>query len=817
MGKGTHEALYGALKKKVAESPNQTRDVTIKGVLEAFEATGPAPGGNPTGEDLQNALDSYKPKLQRTCPGYNAQPMEKKTMEARYEYSRECRNAMMTIITEDVMRDRIFDQIAKGMFQKDFGKQVPDKVKPFRWVDKLIKIGASNEVRYHNEEVVALAMLATSYKYDRKPGKQAAKELFRKTRFDHYVNDLKLSENEAEKKAKKELETAMDRLLNLVLKQMEADCPPMDVADQARDAILTGTANKLPGGLEGAYRKIMNPGSYLAWNVKDMSSDFASFGRSLDVNEYNRLFRPREMNSTTTHDAIVSMVANPFYAILDADNLANNQMVGLQPKGEKENPDLSAAMAFGSDISSGLAQARNEMKVRKMLPRFALKGGDDRGVRDLDTDISIYSNKHGRTVIIVSDPISTKNGLHITASADVPGKLINRKFADKMAALRQQSVAHDRFMHSSGKYRSMKSALKALASTRIPDNISKKQARKLEKRIKDLQKATKAYLDRKNKQFRDRGTTEGKDPYEQARYNFAKQMDSYLEDLLPKAKYLREHAETMEKVLSAEQSEAKQMRKAKGQLVLKNPDLTPFQRSVREEDLKFEEEERQRELERFRKEDADRKARAEEEAKATKQQADEGDALNAELADMEKDIAPEMMNAPQQAPKEMGPVLKAATEKAEHAYQQALESGDPKEIQARGEDLLATRAVWQTILAGYMTRSAIGAQFQNIAEGGQLDKLVNGMKNNTRFRERLAKTDMSSKVAFEQNADTTASMTGKYVVKTITLSLKRVARNNNNIINTDSNNIINTNSNNIINTNSNANQKSAMKGGPQAG
>ncbi len=75
-----------------------------------------------------------------------------------------------------------------------------------------------------------------------------------------------------------------------------------------------------------------------------------------------------------------------------------------------------------------------------------------------------------------------------------------------MAEFKRKSVAHDRFLHSSWKYRSLKSALNTLVGTRIPDNISKKQAKKLEKRIKDLQKATDAYLKRKEGQFRGRGT-----------------------------------------------------------------------------------------------------------------------------------------------------------------------------------------------------------------------------------------------------------------------------------------------------------------------
>ncbi len=214
-----------------------------------------------------------------------------------------------------------------------------------------------------------------------------------------------MPEPEAKIKVENELGNVLDRLLQLVENQMKADCPPLTVADQARDAILAGTVDKLPDGLEGAFRKIINPGSGLAWNIKDITNNFRHFGRLVKADEYKNRFRPYEVNSTTTHEAVISHVANPFYAILDGPTLTNKQVVGLQPKSPKENPDFSAAMAYGGDIGSGFTQSQNELKWKR-LPRFALENGDDRGVRDLDNDISIYSNQRGRTVIIVSGPVT---------------------------------------------------------------------------------------------------------------------------------------------------------------------------------------------------------------------------------------------------------------------------------------------------------------------------------------------------------------------------------------------------------------------------
>ena len=800
MGKGTHEALYAAMRAKATANPEQSHDATRDETIREFEATGPAPEGNPTGAQLQTALNDYMQMLNGMHLGFEAPPMDPDTMVRRYEYSAECRKVMAKIVAEEVQRDRIFANTAEKLFKKDFGDQVKKRVDPLRWMEKLIKIGGSKEDTYHNEEVVALSMLAHSYRAGQK---EAGDELFRQTRLKHYTENLKLTEQEAKAKVEDELKNALDRLLQMVENQMKADCPPLNVADQARDAILSETADKLPGGLEGAFRKIINPGSSLAWNIKDITNNFAHFGRAIDDNEYKSRFRPYEVNSTTTHEAVITHVANPFYAILDGPNLTNRQVVGLQPKSSKEDPEFSAAVAYSADIASGFTQSQNELKWKR-LPRFALDKSDDRGVRDLDNDISIFSNQRGRTVIIVSGPVTIENGLKIPVRTEVPGQLLNRNFDEKMAELKRKSVAHDRFMHSSGKYRSMKSALNTLAGTRIPDNISKKQAKKLEKRIKDLQKATDAYLKRKEGQFRKRGTNRGKDEYEQARYSFAKGMKSYLEDLAIKAKYIREHTETVEKVVRAEANEAKHMKE--GHLVLENPDLTAFQRSVYAEDLTFRQAKEKEEQAKRQREEEEKKARAAKEEAEKQKMAEASDEFDAILTDVEKNIAPEMMNAPKNLVKEMGPALKSATKQAEQAFDQALAGGNKDEISKSGENLLATQAVWEMIKSGYTLDPKIGARLQNIAEGGQVDQLIAGMKKNPKFQQRLAMTDMRSKQAFGLNADTSASISGKEVVKGLIMSSRRKAQNDN-IINTGNNE----------NRLSDVSRRSEVKGGPRIG
>ena len=775
MGKDTYISFYDNLSKLINQGMEPSK--AIAQVRREFDLTGPAvqtdAEGNrtlaehPTGEQLQQALNAYLPQLREEWPAYAPRQFTPEEMAQRYEYSGRCRDILMKLAEEQVQLDMIFHATAKRLFEKDFGENVRKRVAPRRWISKLIKAGDSDEVRYHNEEVVALAMLGESYNDN---DVVAGRQRFKDARYKHYTEDLGYSAEEATQAAERELENGMERLKQLTIQAMDEGCPTPELADQARDAILTGTADKkFPGGLEGAYRTLMNPGSAIAWNINNITHDFEAFGMAITPEEYKRTYRPYEMNSCTAQASVAQMVANPYYAILDAAALINIQANGLKEK-TGENADFSALSSFGINMATGLG-AEETTAPLKYLPRFALTRENCGGVRGALHNVNIFSNGRGRTVIFWGDPVSIENGVKAPVHTDKPGRLLSTAgYAGKITQLREMSTAQDRFLHSSWKYRSLKSALKALPRE-IPDNISRKEAVKLERKFKELQKAAEAYLERKTRQFAERDATKPKDPYEQTRYDFAMEVKTFTEDMANHVKYIREHTETMKAVLDAERAEEKLRRK--GRPIVGDPALTPFQRKMKPEDDRIAEEARRAaEQKRLEEEQKKERQRREEE-----ELADAGDVIEQTISDAEKEVDPEVMkNAPKERPREMGSKLTAATEQAQKAYEDALTAGNAEKANEYARDLIAAKAVWAMIQASYTFSPEMGGKFHAIAEGGQSKALMENMKASKTFTEKLAGVDLSNRETFDKVAGPVANKAGQNAVASLKESRKRAYR-----------------------------------------
>ena len=98
----------------------------------------------------------------------------------------------------------------------------------------------------------------------------------------------------------------------------------------------------------------------------------------------------------------------------------------------------------------------------------------------------------------------------------------------------------------------MKRALNALPGIKIPDNGDPEKLDELERKLQPLEKAVKAYLDKKDRQFKERGATEGKDSYERTRYKAAKDLKNFVEQMQTRIDLIREHQSTVTGVLEQE-------------------------------------------------------------------------------------------------------------------------------------------------------------------------------------------------------------------------------------------------------------------------
>ena len=272
----------------------------------------------------------------------------------------------------------------------------------------------------------------------------------------------------------------------------------------------------------------------------------------METNEetYRQKYRPYEMNSTAVHSNIVCQVANPYYAVLDGAELANANVMGFNAK-DGETKEESVLVDFGADTAGGLLEARQDV-MKQTVRRFGFIANDNRGVFYQPDNISIYNDRAGRSMILVGRPISVEHGLDVGVDVNVPGRLINANFDGLVSRRQADCLKEDKLFRSSQEYRTMKRALNALPGIEIPDNGDPDKLDELERKLKPLEKAVNAYLARKDRQFKERGTKEGKDPYERTRYKAAKDLKDFVDQMNLRIGFIREHQTTVTGVIEQE-------------------------------------------------------------------------------------------------------------------------------------------------------------------------------------------------------------------------------------------------------------------------
>ncbi len=760
---GTINTLSGQIREKMRGG--MSREQAAAEARQAYDNMGPVNVPNPTGEQLQEALRRDIAPVQRMYRDFQPTLLDKpEVMQRRFEYSKKCRDALTKLAAEDAERDIIFEQTADRLFSDTFGKEnVRERVSARRWMWQLIDNSNTPEATAHNEEVVSLVMLAESSSSN---DIERGRKTFRQMRYDHYIK-TGMAEAQAAEKADYELEHGVERLMELTLQAADREKIGKEEADRARDAILSGEAENMPGGLEAAYRKIINPSSAIGWNILNITHDFKDFGMEIPDDVYDAKFRPYVENSSTTHNAIIQQVANPFYAIFDGAELVNAGGLQLGPR-KGESFHYSAIMDFGSDGATGLSQTRIDTMAQS-LNRFALNPKQDVALLDKANNINIFSNERGRTVIMQANNINIDNGFHMDIRSDIPGCLINDGLEKKLRTFKENSVRNDKLFRSSGQYRDMKRALNRLAETKLPDDPTEQQVKEFAEKVKAVQDAAKAYNKRKADQLAERGAKAGKDDYEKYRINFGKELEKYADHLAKRTRLVQEHIDTMKKVMDAEQME-ENLRKD-GIMPEVDPNVSAFQRSVKAEDDRIAARERaEAEAKRLAEEEAARKAK-EEEQKQREQDAVVGKKFDKALNDAEKSA--DMTKLPNDLGRGAGPTLRDAIDKTKTAYENALNGGDAKEANRLGRELVATMAVNEMVKCGYGFDSQLGDRFRNLAECGGLEALKNQMQQHAKFTSRMDGKDFSMKQTFIDNADNTASIVGKQAVKELLAKMRQ--------------------------------------------
>ena len=587
---GTYGKMYSKLQELIKRGMNL--DDAANQVLREYEGRGPAPTvvrnvgqrqtrvvePNPTGRQLQRTLNEILPPIQDTAQQMGntyRSTLTHRQMERRYQYSKRCRNVMMKIIKEDIQRYQKFLDTAKNLFgENPYDQNVPQGQKPptvnmGRWMQQLMRMDGSEEARYHNEEVVSLAMLCESATYK---NLQAGRQKFRAARYKHYTENLHQTEEEANRHADEDLNKGAKRLAELTLDMLSRQCCTPEEADQALDAILTGSAERNgPDGLERAYRTIMSPANAVSWNISNTRNDLNRYGAGISEEEYRRRYHPFEMKSVASHGAVAALVANPYYAVLDSGKLADALATQLQCR-EGENNHNSPLVDFGADATGGMMGMQMDYQNRN-LTRFNFTRGNVTQLWQQPEYVSVYTSGN-RSLILVGKPRNLDQGLSTSFEWNKPGRLINGNFAKIVSDMKAAVEKKDQFLRSSPEYRAMKRALNDVSKVKIPDSGDDAKLRELGRKLETLRAAANAYIEKKNREFEERGAPRGqngKNPYERQRYAAAASMGGFIDEMENRITHIRRHQSTVTRTfeqerlaaeMRAEQQNAQQVQQA---------------------------------------------------------------------------------------------------------------------------------------------------------------------------------------------------------------------------------------------------------------
>ncbi len=547
-----------------------------------------------------------------------------KIRQERYRYSQECLNAQLNALKNQAQRDYVFHDTAKQLFKPEELRET-NGISRRRWMQHLMMLngvdGDEKTCREHNETVVMLVALGE---------KQITPEQFEEKRRDWYIKNQNYDAQKAADQAHADREKAPDLIYGMLIDRIGKAPKPNDFKKASKD-ILSGEAGKTQGGLDAAYKVLMDPGVYLMYNAGNCMDDLHDFGIQRTPEEDRRFKVECETASSDLqpYTIMATQVANPFNAIFDPVELLRSGVVAFQRQPGHEK-DVSMLYTFSTENNRGV-DALQHWQRQEALKRFALE--DYRDFRhglvptpstpcESDPDLTVYS-RNGRTVICAREDVRLENGeFSVKFRFDVPGRYIDGSLLGDVAELwdKCEKVPHSKNKQTAAAFDVMREALSELRGVTVGEKAEPAKVAALEKKLVALQGAATMYDTLNRADIRKAKPSKGgKDPGEK----LCEDINKFIAGKIVQLNTVKEHNATIMQAEACEKVE-RDATKLGWQIPEELKDLTPMQRSVKP--IEDAERERQAQLaeEKRLQEEAEAKAR-------TEAQVADGSKLNAEL------------------------------------------------------------------------------------------------------------------------------------------------------------------------------------------
>lgn len=396
-------------------------------------------------------------------------------MQKRYDYSAECRRAMLEVNKRHMGKPALWDKTVCQVFGTTQDGKPAVHVASRRWMNRLLRMDGSPEGQAHNEKLVTLAAWCN---------REIDADRFQEIRTNYYQKTGK-TETEAQRLAREEREYGMDALLDMYKQKVSDTYHNSDLIMKAGCAVLSGDC-KNP---EAAYEILLDAqdGIYLGFNAMDTINNIIGSnalndgenrkeGLLKDSLRYEGLLgRVKAVAEMAT-----DLVPSPQYAYLDPADMQKAGLGMMESTSMTEDWDVVYANGVSQDMDRLL-----NFTLEERMSDFGLPGDPDALLSTPDT--RVYRDEEtGRTLIVDIENLDLEHDFKgMQVNENVPGRLLNKHLKEDVENWLddlKELIISPKYAHSS-----LKMQLETVRDTELSDAATGYEIMMMRRALKGLQ------------------------------------------------------------------------------------------------------------------------------------------------------------------------------------------------------------------------------------------------------------------------------------------------------------------------------------------
>lgn len=481
----------------------------------------------------------------------------------KFEQYKKNRHAVLKVAEDEVRRMLSYRETINVIPIKDPFRREAFNQLPNRWVSYLMKTDGSPESKSFNKEAVALLALGKGLMTD---------EEFVEMRTDYYKTQQNMTQEEAEKAAKKENLNAPERLMKMVndaVSDAKKKINPEQMEYDAYDIVTGKQIGPNAPTLEDKMANFWDPGVYLMWNTKDiLDNDLRKMpGFQMTEEQIKNQIKENENYSGILQrfQVEVERTANPYFTVLDSYKTSEDYVGSDVPwRQDGSRPKTISQELYLEFLNAPEnLQAAGMDYVKPVRDHYALRQDDIVNEIPKDFEYIVYHNReNGYTTINRMNYM--KGGKIVSLDDDISPEQCIQGYANKNVQQERDSFIRafgqwSKKNRTSRAFERMRDAMNALNGVKVSENPTPDELARIKDLYRELQIATDAYLEKKSAdKERNHGHYTGK--YEKKRVEFAQKLKKFADHRYERISNAKGYCDTLalEKTKSVELAQNKE-------------------------------------------------------------------------------------------------------------------------------------------------------------------------------------------------------------------------------------------------------------------